>query len=229
MRESRILLKRLDVNGNPYIGVFCRASDRMAIVSQDANDDLVRELQEALEVPAVRITIGGSRVVGSLCTLNSTGIVVGDLASRGEMDQIRRCSPAGAQVFKLTARLNAVGNNILVNDRAALVHPDLSRTSMKKIGDYLGVEVEKGTVAGMKTVGSAAAVTIKGVLCHPKITPQERKLLEELFKVPVTVGTANYGSPMLGACTVANSKGAAAGTPTTGIEMGRIEEAFGFL
>jgi translation initiation factor 6 (eIF-6) len=32
---------------------------------------------------------------------------------------------------------------------------------------------------------------------------------------------------MIGACCVANSKGAVAGTPSTGIELGRLEDALG--
>ena len=223
------MLKRLDINGNPYLGVLCRASDGLAIVSQDAGDPVVEGFAEALEVPLVRATLGGSRVVGSLCNLNTKGVVVGDLAGADELEHLKRCAPAGTKVLRLPGKLNALGNNILLNDRAALVHPDMSRSAMKRLGDFLGVEVERGTIAGMKTVGSAAAVNGKGVLCHPKISSAERKLLEELFRLPVTVGTANYGSPVIGACVVANSKGACAGTHTTGIEMGRLEEAFGFL
>lgn len=223
------MLKRLDINGNPYIGVFCHASDSLALVSRDADDRFIAELQEALEVPMVRITLGGSRVIGSLCTLNSAGVVVGDLTSEGELELVRRSLPPGARALRLSTRFNAIGNNVLVNDRAALVHPDMGRASCRKLGDVLGVQVERGTIAGMKTVGSAAAVTNKGVLCHPKVTAPERKLLSAIFKLPVTVGTANYGSPMIGACAVANSKGAVAGSSTTGIEMGRLEEAFGFL
>ena len=223
------MLKRLDINGNPYLGVLCRSSDMLAIVSQDASDPVVGEFAEALEVPVVRASLGGSRVVGSLCNLNANGVVVSDLAGADELDNLKRSTPPGTKVLRLAGKLNALGNNILLNDRAALVHPDMSRSLMKRLGDFLGVEVERGTIAGMRTVGSAAAVNGKGVLCHPKTSPAERKLLEELFRLPVTVGTANYGSPVIGACLVANSKGAVAGTHTTGIEMGRIEEAFGFL
>jgi len=223
------LLKRLDINGSPFLGVFCRASDCAALVPRDADDRHVAELHEALEVPLARVSLGGSRVIGSLCALNSAGVVVGDIASNSELEDVKRCLPAGARALRLASRLNAIGNNVLVNDRAALVHPDMGKAACRKLGDALGVQVEKGTIAGMKTVGSAAAVTNRGVLCHPKATPAEKKLLAELFKLPVTVGTANYASPMIGACIVANSKGACAGMPTTGIEMGRIEEALGFL
>jgi len=223
------LLKRLNINGNNYIGVFCRACDGLVLVSADANEHFVSEMEEALEVRSARFTIGGSRVVGSLCALNSRGIIVSELASSGEISEIRRIAAREMRVARVPGRLNALGNNVLVNDNGALVHPDMSKPAMNKMADIFGVEVVKGTVAGMKTVGSAALATNKGVLCHPKATPSERKMLGELLKVPVVVGTANYGSPMIGACVIANSKGAAAGLQTTGIEMGRIEEAFGFL
>lgn len=223
------MLKRLDINGSPYVGVFCCASDSTAVVSRDVDDRILAELQEALGVPTARITLGGSRVIGALCALNSAGVVVGDITSGSELEAVRRSMPPGARALKLSTRLNAIGNNVLVNDRAALVHPDMGRVACRKLGDAMGVEVEKGTIAGMNTVGSAATVTNKGVLCHPKVTAAERKLLSDLFKLPVTVGTANYASPMIGACIVANSRGAVAGSQTTGIEMGRLEEALGFL
>ncbi|MFQ5910594.1 MAG: translation initiation factor eIF-6, partial [Thermoplasmata archaeon] len=77
---------------------------------------------------------------------------------------------------------------------------------------------------GLKTVGSVAVATNKGVVCHPKIRNEERKLLEDVLKVPVTIATANYGTTYVGACVVANSKGAVVGSTTTPIEIGRIEE-----
>lgn len=218
----------MDINGNPYLGVLCKASDRLAIASSDINEAECASLSECLGVPVVRTAIGGARVVGSLCVLNSSGVVLSNLASRQELDSLKAAAP-GTQLLKLSGKLNAVGNNILVNDRAALIHPDMSTSSVKRLGDFFGVEVVRGTVAGIKTVGSAAAVNSKGMLCHPRATAADKKLLSELFKVPVTVCTANYGSPMIGACLVANSSGAAAGSPSTGIEMGRIEEGLGFL
>jgi translation initiation factor 6 len=75
----------------------------------------------------------------------------------------------------------------------------------------------------------AAVVTNKGCLCHPKVTETEKQLLEKVFDVNVMIGTVNHGFPMIGSGLVANTKGAIIGKMTTGIEMGRIEEALGFL
>ena len=50
-------------------------------------------------------------------------------------------------------------------------------------------------------------------------------MLKSLFKVPVAVGTLNYGSRTVGAGILVNTKGAAVGSKTTPIEMGRVEDA----
>ena len=126
-------------------------------------------------------------------------------------------------------KLNAAGNDILVNDKGCLVHPDIKDKFLKEIEDVLGVPVVKGTIAGLKTVGMSAVVTGKGLLCHPKASDEELRVLEKVFGVPVMIGTVNHGSPVIGSGLVANSKGAIIGNLTTGIEMGRIEEALGFL
>ena len=110
-----------------------------------------------------------------------------------------------------------------------MVHPDIKNKTVKEIEDVLGVPVTKGTIGGLKTVGMSAVVTGKGLLCHPKSSDEELRVLEKVFGVPVMIGTVNHGSPVIGSGLVANSKGAIIGNLTTGIEMGRIEEALKFL
>jgi translation initiation factor 6 len=135
----------------------------------------------------------------------------------------------GLRVFPIKDIINAAGNDILANDYGALVHPELKTTTIKQISNILGVPVQKGTIASLGTVGMAAVVTNKGCLCHPKATDEERQQLKKVFDVDVMIGTVNHGFPMIGSGLVANTKGAIIGNMTTGIEMGRIEEALGFL
>jgi translation initiation factor 6 len=133
------------------------------------------------------------------------------------------------EVSILDDKLNAIGNNILANDHAALVHTQFSKKSVKMIEDGLDVEVMKGTVAGQKTVGTTGVITNTGGLCHPKVIDDELKNMREFFKTEIITGTANYGTPLIGACLIANSKGVVTGTTTTGIELGRIEEGFNLI
>jgi len=93
--------------------------------------------------------------------------------------------------------------------------------------DVFEVEVHKRSIAGIDTVGSTCIVTSKGLLCHPRTGEDELKSLSELFGVPATLATLNYGTPYLGACAVANSKGAYVGASSTPIELGRVEDGLG--
>ena len=89
--------------------------------------------------------------------------------------------------------------------------------------------VERGTLAGVRTVGTAAVATDDGVLCHPKTTDEELDALEELFGAYADIGTINYGGPLVGSGLVANGSGYVAGQETTGPELGRIEDALGYI
>ena len=75
----------------------------------------------------------------------------------------------------------------------------------------------------------AGVVTNKGLLVHPRVTSSEREILEKIFELPVSIGTTNFGTQMLGSGVLANSNGYLAGSETRGPELGRIEEALGFI
>lgn len=214
------MLKLGDINGNPYVGVYCVASEEYAVLPEGIAGRVVRDIERVLGVRAVITNIAGATVIGSLAVMNTKGIVVTNLAERRELSKL----PKGLRVGMMEERLNAAGNNILANDRAALVHPAASNHALRMIEDVLDVEAVRSSVAGVSTVGSACIATSKGVVCHPRTTSEELKTLSELFKVPAVTGTLNYGTPYLGACAVANSKGAYVGSRSTPIELGRLED-----
>jgi len=180
------------------------------------------EIQNALEVQIVEMRISDANIIGSLVALNSHGAVVTDLIGQ---DDLKLISDQGYNICVINDVYNAAGNDILVNDHGALVHPNMHKDVVKAIEETLSVPVVLGTIAGLNTVGMAAVVTNKGLLCHPKVLDSEKQVLEDVFQVPVMIGTVNHGVPLIGSGLIANTKGAVVGSLTTGIEMGRIEEA----
>ena len=220
------MLQLLDFNENPNVGVFCRTNDNVAFIRKALSKKVKKKIVAAIDVELVELSIADATIVGSLLAFNSKGAVVTDFV---DVDTIKVIKDQGFDVCVISDRLNAAGNDILVNDHGALVHPDLEKESIEEIEATLNVPVSKGTIGSLKTVGMAAVVTNKGLLCHPKVTDEEKRLLEEVFDVNVMIGTVNHGSPVIGSGLVANTKGAIIGKLTTGIEMGRIEEALGFL
>jgi len=219
------MLKLGEVNGNPYVGVYCVASEHIALLPDVVDSKVVKEVERTLDVRVVRTNIAGATVIGSLAAMNSHGVVLTNFAEKHEIARL----PKNLRIGKMEEKINAAGNNILVNDRAALVHPQASRETIRMIQDVLSVEAMKGKVAGIETVGSACIATVKGVICHPKTTQDELKWISEFFKVPASAATLNYGTPYLGACAVANSKGAYIGSRSTPIELGRLEDGLGLF
>jgi translation initiation factor 6 len=171
----------------------------------------------------VATLVNGSTIVGSLCRGNSNALLIPKDASVRGIDLI------DVPVVELPAKINAVGNVVLANDSAALVHPELNDRSVEAIEKALKVDVKRGTIGGAKTVGMAGVATNKGLLVNPRATSTELEVLEDLFGLPVDIGTSNYGTQMVASGLIANSKGYVAGSQTTGHELGRIEDALGFI
>jgi len=220
-------LLRAAFSGSTYVGVFARATDDCLLVRPDADEDLQADLSAELDVPVVPTTVGGSGTVGALAVGNADGILVSGRVRERERDVIE--SGTGLSVTELPGRINAAGNVVLANDQGAYVHPDLPRNAVQAVTDGLGIPVERGTLAGVQTVGTAAVATNDGVLCHPEATDEELDFLEELLGVPADIGTVNYGGPLVGSGLVANAHGFVVGQDTSGPELGRIESALGYI
>jgi len=219
-------LLRAAFSGSSYVGVFARATDACLLVRPDIDASLQEDCSDELDVPAVATTVGGSGTVGALAAGNSHGLLVSSRVRERERERIT--DAVGLPVTELPGRINAAGNVVLANDHGAYVHPDLPRDAVKAVGEGLDVPVERGDLAGVRTVGTAAVATNGGVLCHPKSTDEELDALEALLDVPADIGTINYGGPLVGSGLIANSNGYIVGEETSGPELGRIDLALGY-
>ena len=218
---------RASFAGSSYVGVFARATNDRLLVRPDADDDTVAAMAAELDVDAVPTTVGGSGTVGALAVGNEAGLLVSGRATDREMDAIEEATDL--PVTELPGRINAAGNVVLANDYGAYVHPDLSREAARAVKSALDVPVERGDLADVRTVGTAAVATNEGVLCHPKSREPELEAIEDVLDVRADIGTVNYGAPLVGSGLVANDSGYVVGTDTTGPELGRIEETLGYI
>ena len=218
---------RASFAGSSYVGVFARATNDCLLVRSDADDDTVADMAAELDVEPVPTTVGGSGTVGALAVGNEQGLLVSSRATDREVETIEEAT--GLPVTELPGRINAAGNVVLANDYGAYLHPDLGRDAVQTVRSALDVPVERGDLAGVRTVGTAAVATNQGVLCHPKSNEPELEAVEELLDVRADIGTVNYGAPLVGSGLVANDAGYVVGTDTTGPELGRIEETLGYI
>ncbi|MCL2157038.1 MAG: translation initiation factor IF-6 [Methanobrevibacter sp.] len=220
------MLKRIDLTGNPNLGVYMAVTDEIAIVPLNLPTIMENSIKEALNVEVIRSSISGSNLIGALSVGNSKGLIVSPYIFDKEIEALES---AGINVAKIPDKYTAVGNIIALNDSGAIATPLLSDASVEIIESMLELKVERFSIANSNIIGSLSIVTNKGALLHPKTSTEEIERVEKVFKVQADIGTVGRGIPLVGACSIANSSGAIVAENTTGPEMARIEESLGFL
>ncbi|RJS88491.1 translation initiation factor IF-6 [Candidatus Bathyarchaeota archaeon] len=215
----------LDTFGSASIGVYIRVTEEYIIVPAQIPPTKIRKMQKWFGTNIVKTNIGGSILVGSLVCANSHGIILPRFVWKEEIEALKALRDVNITV--MNTKRTAYGNLVLANDYGAIVDPRLSKRDLKIISDTLGVEAVPGEIAGLPYVGSLTTATNKGVMTHPLIKPEEEKLLRDVLKVHVGVGTVNCGVPYIATGLIGNSKAAVAGSLTTGPELFMIEQALG--
>jgi len=217
--------RTISFGGDPSIGVFSRVFDDLAVIPPTAPADFESALKDYLGVEIIKTTIQGCEIIGSLLSGNSRGFVVSGLATENEIGILKEYG----DIYLLTHTMNAAGNIIMANDSIAVVHPGMPADMAREVGEFLGTKVLPLSLGGIKTVGMAGVATGKGIMVHPRSTGHEIRRLEEATEIPVGTGSVGMGSGLVGAGLLVNRNGYLAGSGTTGFELGRVEDIFGFL
>ena len=212
--------------GNPWVGMFIKTNDEKTFVPLDTHDKLINKISENLKTEVIRLYIAGSNLLGLYIAMNSKGAVLPSIASD---EDIAITKKSGLNVHVCKDKNNAYGNNILVNDYGAVFNERLDKSEVKNIEDALGVEAFSGTIAAYTTVGSACIANNEGFLAHFAASETELLNIKEKLKVNGGKGSVNMGVGFIGYGVVANKHGYLAGEQTSAFELGRVEEALGYL
>ncbi len=219
---------KISINGNVNIGVFIFANDKLCLIPQTTPQKVIDVIEEALKVHVYKVKIADTPIIGIFVAGNNRGMLLPNILNDDEIRMFKRiCEENNMKMHILSSKRNALGNLILANDAAALVSMLMDDARLAEIEETLEVKhVTKGFIAGIPTVGSAAAITNKGLLLHPDTPETEIEKLAKFFNVKADVGTVNFGSSFVRSGLVVNSKGAIVGELTTGPEIMRIEQVF---
>ncbi|MDR1992891.1 MAG: translation initiation factor IF-6 [Nitrososphaerota archaeon] len=226
--QAKILVVYLSsIVGSASIGVYALATESIVIIPVMVPQDKAQEYADWLKVQLIYTTISGSVLAGTLACANSNGMLLSNAIRDEELNRIKETYKGNITIME--NKKNAYGNLVLANDKGAIVDPRFKPKEIKQISDTLGVETVPAEIAALPYVGSLAVATNRGVFTHPLLKDEEKKILENIFKVPVDVGTINCGIPYIGTGVIANSNAIVAGSMTTGPEMFMLEQALGTL
>jgi len=219
---------RVQYENSNEVGVFSKLTNSFALVAIGGSENFysVFESELADHIPVIHTSIAGVRILGRLTAGNKRGLLVPSTTTDQELQHLKNSLPDSVKVQRVEEKLSALGNCIVCNDHVALVHPDIDQDTEEIIADVLGVEVFRQSIAKNVLVGSYCSLTNQGALVHPKTSLEEQKELSSLLQVPVTAGTINRGSDVVGAGMVVNDWSAFCGLDTTSTELAVVESIF---
>ncbi|HEV2138893.1 MAG TPA: translation initiation factor IF-6 [Nitrososphaerales archaeon] len=216
-------LHLIDIYRSPNIGIFMKANEEFLLVPKGLAQTKTDKLCASLGVSAVPTSIGESRLLGVLSSMNSNGMLVSRLAEEGEVSEIRAAT--GMNVSRLESRFTAVGNLVVANDHCALVSPALDSTAVSQVKDVMGTEVERLPIGEYHQTGSLVVATNRGAAVYPGLDEQEVERIGRLLGVDAYPTSVNSGVPYVASGLIANSRNAIVGSQTTGPELVFITRA----
>ncbi|MFI5412509.1 MAG: translation initiation factor IF-6 [Candidatus Micrarchaeales archaeon] len=211
------------IKGSDYIGVFAAATEKYVFLGNGIERRARDIVTGALKVLPIELTMFATDMVGLFVKGNSNGLLLSNLMDEREIDVLKKYD-LDMNVEIMESGLNAIGNNILVNDKIAIINPDYSHESRKQIADVLGVEVIEQEIGGFKTVGANDILTNNGLVINNRATDQQKEAIDKIVGFDSVRTTANTGSLNIGISTISNSRGVVVGGNTTGFELTRITD-----
>ncbi len=222
-------LDKLAFNGDPNVGLYGVATDKFCILGKSIPKKIAKRVEELLKVPVIQAHIYGTSLIGIFVAATSETVLVPDVIFKRELDALKKDLKGIAEVKTLATERTALANNILNNDKLAIISPEFSKKEAEDIKKALNLKIVQMPLAEVEVVGSNGILTNKGALLNPNLSDSDIKKVEKLVGFEVGLGTVSMGSPIIGSGVIANSKGFIAGNLCSGYEIVRIDESLGFL
>lgn len=216
----------LQFNGNSAVGLFGVVTDKFVLLGKEVPMIHDKEIEKALGLPIKRITLAGTSMIGVFAHWGNKTLLIPSIVFDHEIKVIEDLEIS----YKIIeTELTCLGNNILSSDFTAIVNPNFTEEETNIISEALAVPVKRETICGVEAVGSIASIRDNKGLFHRDLLPSDVKRLEKLFKITITTGSVNMGSPYINSGIILSEKGFVIGVASGGPEITNADEALGFI
>jgi translation initiation factor 6 len=217
-----------DFDGMVNVGLYAFANDKFVLLGREVPEKLEEQLKEVFKVPIHRITLAGTSLIGVFVAGNNHQIIIPGITFEHEREALHKL---GIDFKVFDTKLTGLGNNIIMGDAHALVNPEFTDAETKKIGELMGVKAERAKFKDVNAIGNLAVInTGRGrALVSNDLNAEEIRLMENTFKVKLTPGSVNMGSPYIKSGVIVNKHGFVMGSASGGPELANADEALGFL
>ena len=221
-------LEKIDINGDPNIGLYGFATDKY-IITGYLDEKIQKPIEKTLKIELTKIRINGTNFAGIFAVGNSKGILVPKIITERELKHLKeKTEKYNLKISVLNDIQTCLGNLITCNDYGCVASKTLLKHK-KLIEETLKVPVLFSEFKESDMIGSYLIATNKGFLLNMYADEEDYNKVKKALKVDGDIGTVNFGSPFVKSGIIANSKGVIIGSMTTGPETVRIDEALGFL
>lgn len=211
--------------GNPNIGLYGFCTDKYALVGKEVPQELAHKFEQVLKVPIHRITIAGTSLIGVFVTGNAHALLVPGIIFDHELEALKKLK---LNVQVLQTKLTCLGNNILCNDKGALISPNFTQEEAQFIQKALKVPVQKAKLVKLDNVGSMAVLNSTGCIVHVDASEEDLALIQSSLGVEAEPGSINLGNPYIKSGVLCNDHGYVVGDQSGGPELVHFEECLGF-
>ncbi|MEM0379848.1 MAG: translation initiation factor IF-6 [Desulfurococcaceae archaeon] len=220
-------VNKIRIFGSPHIGVYVFVNNMVAIIPPGLENSVKEIISNSLNVDLIETKIADLVLNGVLIAGNDHGVVLPRNTRESEIEYIRKkLSKYGINVYVSRSKNTALGNVLLVNNKACIISLDFEKDEIINITDTLGVEVFQRNILNLSIPGSLAVITDNGGVVHPDVSDEDLEDLKKIFNIYIERATVNSGIPFIKSGLIANNKGVLVGENTTGPEILRIQKGF---
>ena len=218
---------KLNINGNPNIGLYGYCADKICILGERLTKNAEKEVREALQAELHHLTIAGTPMPGVFLAGNSNALLVPGIAFDNEVKALKKLK---LPVTVFDTHLTCLGNNLIANGHGCLVNPEFSDAEIVWIEKTLKVPVKRVQIAGLDTPGACLVLNGKYGVIHRDAEPHEIAMVKDTLKLEsLEPASVSLGSPYLKSGVLNNNEGFVVSETSGGPEIVHLEQSLGYL
>ena len=92
-------IAKLNLNGNPNVGLYGIATDKFCLLSKDSPKKTIDKIKAVLKVPVFQISLYGTELIGLFAIANSKAVLIPNIVKPSEIKELRaKLKPLGIKV-----------------------------------------------------------------------------------------------------------------------------------
>lgn len=216
------------INGSPNVGLYGYANAEFALIGETTSDSFEETVQDILDVPTIRLTVAGTNLVGAFITGNKSRLLIPDMIQDHEKE---RLLDLPVEIKTVHTNYTCLGNNILMNDDAAMVSPVFSDEEVEHVQSLTGLPTVQDSLAGIEAIGSLGVFNnaLDRMVVTNEISEEDFQAVNDYFDVTGTTTSVNKGAAQVRCGVICNEHGFIVGDATGGPETTTIDKGLGFV